>query len=164
MILDIGCGQQRRATNHIHECLGMDKYAGPGVDVVHDIETFPWPFKDETFDRLVAWHVFEHLKPWLMIDLMNECWRVLQAGKDFDIGMPCPGTASFYQDPAHIRTWNEATPYYFDPSSRSYLNYTPKPWQVVSIRRYPKKVPPGVPSPLIPNEAFHFILRKRAYV
>lgn len=163
MILDIGCGSHRRASSHIKKCIGMDTRKGPGVDVVHDIETFPWPFEADTFERLIAWHVFEHLKPWLMIDVMNECWRILQEDKEFDIGMPCPGTSAFYQDPTHVRTWNEATPLYFDPAHKAYLNYKPQPWTLVSIRRYLKPLPVGVPLG-IPNEAFHFVLRKRAHV
>lgn len=123
--LDIGCGPNKHPG-----AVGMDRRKLDGVDVVHDIEEFPWPFPDETFDKVLASHVIEHLKPWLMIDLMNEIWRVTKVGGQLLVAMPYAGSPGFYQDPTHIKTWNENTPLYFDPAHGLYGIYEPKPWQI----------------------------------
>ena len=44
----------------------------PEISVVHDLNDIPWPFDNESFDRIEAWSVFEHLKPDL-VDVMAEC-------------------------------------------------------------------------------------------
>ena len=154
--LDIGCGAAKRT-----DAIGMDKRKLDGVDVVHDIEVLPWPFDNEQFDHLVAWHVFEHLKPWLMIEIMDECWRVLLVGGTLRIGMPSPESYGFYQDPGHVRVWCEATPRYFDPDYPQYQHYTPKPWKIELNTWYPKGLPKDIQRPMF-NGGSLFILRKRA--
>ena len=39
--LDIGCG-----ANKAPGFVGMDMRALPGVDIVHDVEQYPWPLPD----------------------------------------------------------------------------------------------------------------------
>lgn len=125
LMLDIGCGN-----NKMPDHIGMDRRKLPGVDVVHDAEVLPWPFADETFNRITLSHVMEHLKPWLVIDIMNEMWRVMKPGGLLMLAMPYPGSFGFYQDPSHIKSWNEATATYFDPDHPLYAIYEPKPWKI----------------------------------
>ena len=112
--LDVGCGSNKQPG-----CLGMDKRRVNGVDVVHDAEVLPWPFKPSTFNRIIMSHVMEHMKPWLVLDIMNEMWRVLKSKGELMISMPYAGSFGFFQDPTHTKSWNEATPLYFDPDKRS---------------------------------------------
>lgn len=56
--LDIGCGQNKNK-----DFIGMDYVDYPGVDIVHDVEVFPWPIPDNTFQLAVSSHVLEHLNP-----------------------------------------------------------------------------------------------------
>lgn len=127
--LDVGCGVTK-----IENCIGMDKQKLPGVDVVHDAEVFPWPFKDNQFDRIYMAHLMEHLKPWLAVDLMNEMWRVMKVNGVLAMAMPYPGSVGHWQDPTHIRPWSEHTPKYFDPDfSELYNFYTPKPWKIDGV-------------------------------
>lgn len=58
--LDIGCG-----ANKNEGFVGMDVRAEKGVDVVHDLQLFPWPFPDACASLAVASHVVEHLNPML---------------------------------------------------------------------------------------------------
>ena len=123
--LDVGCGPNKQAG-----AVGMDRRKLEGVDVVHDIEDLPWPFADESFDKILCSHILEHLKPWLMVDLMDEMWRVLKPKGLVMIAMPYAGSFGFYQDPTHVKAWNEATAQYFDPNYPLYKVYEPKPWSI----------------------------------
>ena len=56
--LDIGCG-----ANKNEGFVGMDVRELPGVDIVHNIEQFPYPLPDECCSMVVASHVLEHINP-----------------------------------------------------------------------------------------------------
>lgn len=125
LYLDAGCGGNKQ-----RGCIGMDKRKLPGVDVVHDIEELPWPFPSNTFDRIIMSHVMEHIKPWIVMDLMNDIWRVMKPEGQIFLVMPYAGSFGHYMDPTHIKPWNEATPQYFDPEFDLYRIYNPKPWKI----------------------------------
>jgi hypothetical protein len=56
--LDIGCGQNKQPG-----FVGIDYTAYPGVDIVWNVEQFPWPLKDESVLAAVSSHLVEHLNP-----------------------------------------------------------------------------------------------------
>lgn len=123
--LDVGCGDAKQ-----NGCIGMDRRKREGVDVVHDAETLPWPFADETFNRIVMSHIMEHLNPKYHVDIVDEMWRVLKPNGILMMAMPYPGSHGFWQDPTHLKSWNETTPRYFDPDCELYSIYKPKPWKI----------------------------------
>lgn len=150
--LDIGC-----STKKLPGYVGMDIRANIGVDVVHDIENSPWPFDSESFDYLNASHVLEHLKPWKLMDIMNEAWRVTSIGGLFSIATPFGPAYAF--DPTHCILFQESSFYYFDRRYPSlYSIYSPHPWEIVScardtstceMRTILKKQPGGVNNPRV---------------
>ena len=123
--LDIGCGENRQ-----EGFIGMDQRDLPTVDILQDIEKFPWPLGDCSCEILVASHIVEHIKPWLSVAFMNECWRVLEPGGRLCVATPYPGSRGYWQDPTHCNGWNEATWTYFDPAFPLYGIYKPKPWTI----------------------------------
>src|SRR3990167_451721 len=54
--LDIGCGENKNVG-----FVGMDIRPGVGVDIVQNLEKFPWPLPDECVSIAVASHVVEHI-------------------------------------------------------------------------------------------------------
>ena len=42
--------------------LNLDFIKAESVDVVRDIEQYPWPFQDNTFEEVYASHLLEHLQ------------------------------------------------------------------------------------------------------
>lgn len=56
--LDIGCGAAKQP-----DFIGMDYRQLPGVDIVHDVELFPWPLPDNSINIAMASHLVEHLNP-----------------------------------------------------------------------------------------------------
>ena len=126
IMLDIGCGANKQKN-----FTGMDKRELPGVDIVHDLEVFPYPLEDESCLTIVGSHIVEHIKPWLMIDFMNELWRILIPEGQVALSMPYGVSYGYVQDPTHCNPCNEATWTYFDPDYPLYGIYEPKPWKIM---------------------------------
>lgn len=126
ILLDIGAGKSRRPG-----FVTLDKRPLDGIDLVHDLETFPYPLDDESCLTIVASHIVEHIKPWLMLDFMDELWRLLKVDGGLAISMPYGVSRGFQQDPTHCNICNEATWQYFDPRFDLYKVYEPKPWEIL---------------------------------
>ncbi len=123
--LDIGCGENKQKG-----FIGLDARQLKGVDIVHDLETFPYPLPNGCCTMIVGSHIIEHIKPWHSISLMNELWRISKVGGQLALSTPYPGSRGFWQDPTHCNGWNEATFQYFDPRYPLYTIYKPKPWHI----------------------------------
>lgn len=55
--------------------IGVDRQGGPGVDIVHDAESFTW---SEKFDVVVVCEVFEHTPIWR--DIITNSYNLLYHG------------------------------------------------------------------------------------
>ena len=131
--VDIGCGKAKQGK----DWFGIDYRKLPGVDLVQDLEQFPWKIPSESFDTAVASHVVEHIQPThgIFIKFMNSAWRILKPGGEFIIGAPYATSTGMFRDPTHINFINEETWSYFDPEDRLYQNglynvYSPLPWRI----------------------------------
>ena len=131
--LDIGCGDNKQGPDWV----GIDYRKLDGVDIVHDLETFPWPIPDNSVQVAVTSHVVEHINPakGIFIDFMNEVWRILKPDGEFAIATPYAGSHGYFQDPSHVNPCNETTWKYFDPldeptGGQLYHIYEPAPWKI----------------------------------
>jgi len=131
--LDIACGANKQGPDWV----GIDIQKLPGVDIVHDIETYPWPLPNECVLVSVASHIVEHINPakFGFINFMNEIWRITKPGGQLAIATPYAGSLGYYQDPTHVNPCNEVTWSYFDPEDERtkgelYKIYQPKPWRI----------------------------------
>jgi len=131
--LDIACGSHKQGPDWV----GIDIQARPGVDIVHDIEVYPWPLPDNCVDIAVGSHIAEHIDPthFGFINWMNEIWRVLKYEGALMLSLPYAGSPGYWQDPTHVNPCNENTWIYFDPLHPSgfYSFYQPKPWKLTNI-------------------------------
>lgn len=130
MKLDLGCGPFVK-----DGYVGIDCRALPCVEIVHDLETFPYPIADGACETIRAHHILEHIKPWFTIDVMNELWRIMAPGGRLDVSVPYAGSSNYWQDPTHCNGFIELTWWYFDPGVKDsglYSIYEPKPWKIVS--------------------------------
>lgn len=125
IMLDVGCGLNKQPG-----FVGMDKRAVDGVQIVHDVCDFPWPLEDESCAVILMSHLIEHIPGNFHIELMDECWRVLEDNGLLIISTPYPNSHGWHQDPTHVATWNESTPHYFVPGNVLYDVYQPKPWKI----------------------------------
>ena len=125
IMLDIGCGANKQ-----EGFVGMDARKLDGVDIVHNLEDFPWPLDDDSCLTITGSHIVEHIKPWEMLAFMNEIWRVMKVGGQLAFSLPYGWSYGYIQDPTHCNPCNEATWQYFDPDYPLWKIYFPKPWHI----------------------------------
>ena len=106
--LDLGCGSSKR-----EGFLGVDKARLEGVDIVYDLEVFPWPFvvENSVFEIFCS-HYVEHTKD--LIGFMKECYRILMPQCTVTIVAPYCASIRAFQDPTHVRMITENTFNYFN--------------------------------------------------
>ena len=131
--VDIGCGANKQAK----DWFGIDYRKLPGVDLVQDLEVFPWKVPSESFNTAVCSHVIEHINPshGIFISFMNECWRILKPEGEMIIGVPYATSSGMLRDPTHCNFVNEETWSYFDPQDQLYQGglyhiYATLPWRI----------------------------------
>lgn len=88
--------------------INVDMQRLPGVDVVHNLEKFPWPFPDNSVDLIIASQLVEHIEPHggIFIKFMDEAWRILKNKGQFMIATPYAGSIGYFQDPTHCLLWD----------------------------------------------------------
>ena len=79
----------------------MDLHDLPGVDVVHDLTKFPWPFKPESVEEVVSSHFLEHVPGRLRVGFFDELYRVMVSGKTATFVVPYWSSMRSVQDPTH---------------------------------------------------------------
>ncbi len=89
-----------------------------GVDIVCDLDQFPWPFDDQVAERIEAFDVYEHVNE--ALGFMRECWRVLRPGGVLHIHTAFWKNPNSYRDPDHKRFLTEESFDYWVPGT--YLN------------------------------------------
>lgn len=94
--LDLGCGNNKR-----DGFKGVDFVKTDAADYVHDLFTFPWPFKDSSVEELHAAHFFEHVPHLLRGKFMDEAYRILVPGGKFTIICPYYTSVRATQDFTH---------------------------------------------------------------
>jgi len=99
-ILDIGCGNNKYNNNSDH-VIGMDKVDLPNVDVIHDMEQFPYPFNDCSFEKVIMHHSLEHVSKEnnTNIKIIEEIHRILKTNGLLIVEVPIGQW--FLYDPTH---------------------------------------------------------------
>lgn len=107
--LHLGCGTVIKKGWVNHDIMQL-----PGVDVVHDLGAFPWPFEDRQFDEVYMKDVLEHLPE--IIKTMEELYRITKPGAKIYITVPYWNSVIAYADPTHVKFFTEFSFDFFDPT------------------------------------------------
>jgi len=83
--LNIGCG-----TDIKEKFTNLDSCKLAGVDIIHNLNHFPYPLKNNEFDFIQAYHILEHLED--IPRTLRELWRISK--KDGNIHIKVPHYAS----------------------------------------------------------------------
>lgn len=96
--LNLGCG-----LDYHDDAVNVDIDSSIKTDMVVDLEERPWPWPDENFDEIRAFHVFEHLSD--TEATLRECARILKTGGQLITVWPMGINAVADPDHEHIWTW-----------------------------------------------------------
>ena len=133
--LELGCGNKKHWR---HDCnLRLDKIDF-GQDIVWDLLN-GIPLPDNFCSYIYTSHTFEHLPQDRIVDVMNECWRVLMPEGELWVVVPHMDQPRAYI-PVHITRFNtlsfdfftkEANPDYENISDGSAM--TVKMWNKIEL-------------------------------
>lgn len=93
----------------------MDVVKIPGVDVVHDIQELPLPFKNEEFEEILCNDVFEHLTDY--IPVLKDLYRILKGGGKLTVRVPHFTSRNNFVDPTHKKLFSSYTFDFFAANS-----------------------------------------------
>lgn len=124
--LDIACGQNKQTG-----FVGIDIAPCEGVDIVHDLWTYPWPIESESVAAAHCSHYIEHI-PMEYVNhngiykdalfaFFDEVYRILVPDGSITIVSPYWTSVRCWQDPTHRRAITENT-----------LLYMWKEWRVTN--------------------------------
>ena len=105
--LNLGCGKDIRKGY-----INIDFIKYPGIDVTHNLNEYPWPFHDNTFDEIYASHILEHLED--LKKTMQEMKRICKNYATIEIRVPHFSCGVSYRDPTHKRVFSYFTFDYFE--------------------------------------------------
>lgn len=126
--LDLGCGNNKVTPEAISQVMniavtqviGVDFVEGEGIDKVHDLTKFPYPFKDESVDAIHTSHFLEHLDGFERARFMDECYRILKPGGKMRFVHPYYKSVRAIQDYTHkFPPISENSYLYFDRNWRA---------------------------------------------
>ena len=112
-VLDLGCG-----LNKVPNSVGVDQVKLEGVDLVHDLNVFPYPFKDRTMKEIYLNDVLEHLNE--PIKVLKECYRILEDNGRLYIRVVYWNHRYSYSDPQHKHAFSEIIWSFFTGKRRDY--------------------------------------------
>ncbi len=93
-ILDIGCGSSKTPG-----AVGLDISADTDADIVHDLDVFPYPIEDSSFDQILLQDVIEHVRE--PIRVFEELHRLARPGARIQLRTPHFSSVLAYGDPTH---------------------------------------------------------------
>lgn len=101
-VLHLGCGQKKYPG-----ALGIDRTAGPQVDLEHDLDDHPWPLPSDQFAKVYLIDVLEHLED--PVGALEEVHRVCRDGAEVVIIGPSAGSHHLWGDLTHRRAFTSRT-------------------------------------------------------
>lgn len=116
-ILDVGCG-----INKYPGSLGIDRNLRSNADLIADLDHFPYPLRDDSFDELRAIHVIEHVGD--VMKTMEEFHRLVRRGGTVVIATPHYTDFSSFCDPTHRWHLNSFSFRYFGEDNAGYGYYS----------------------------------------
>jgi len=109
--LNLGCGFKK-----LDDHWNVDVEAKCNPDEVVDLESFPWPWPDNYFEKISADNILEHLgqNPKVFTQIIKEMYRVSADGAEWMICVPHHRCDLFFDDYTHVRVITPKTLKMFD--------------------------------------------------
>jgi 2-polyprenyl-3-methyl-5-hydroxy-6-metoxy-1,4-benzoquinol methylase len=105
-VLDLGCGRAKTPG-----ALGIDSNPNSDADVIHDLDMFPYPLIDNSFDQVICNGIVEHLDD--IKGVMEELHRICRPGATIMITTPYFTSVDAFTDPTHKHYFSSRSFDYF---------------------------------------------------
>lgn len=123
-VLDAGCGSRK-----LPGAIGLDVSADTAADVVHDLNVFPYPLDDGSFDHILMQDVIEHVEH--PIRVVEEMHRLLRPGGRLQLRTPHFSSSLAYGDPSHTHYFSAAAIRTF--AEPGFAHYTSARFNIVHV-------------------------------
>ncbi len=124
IVVNLGCGKVR-----IPNSIGVDRVKIENyVDIVHDLDTIPYPFKNDSIDEIHMYHVLEHLNE--PIKKIEEIHRILKKGGKLYLRVPHFSSMGAFTDITHIRPFGYSSFDCFEKDNYQHF-YTDKEFKIL---------------------------------
>lgn len=121
--LNLGCGQFK-----LPEATNVDWDEAVQPDICHNLNQTPYPFDDNSFDRITMHHCLEHLET--PFSIMRELHRIASPEALIDIRVPHFSRGFTHAE--HRHGFDVTFPLYFDPTFKG--GYTGCHFQLAGLK------------------------------
>lgn len=127
--LDLGCGRAKTPG-----AIGLDRNRDSDADVLYDVDQVPYPFRENTFDRVICNGIIEHVDD--VVRVMEELHRICRAGAVIAVTTPYFTSVDAFTDPTHRHYFSSRSFDYFTGEFPEYAFYSKARFrkQTVDIR------------------------------
>lgn len=142
-VLDLGCGGKK-----FPGAVGIDFMPAPGVDVIWDLNCYPWPFADNTFDRVISRHSIMHLAS--VVQAMEELQRILRPGGTLELITPHFSSDNAFTDVTSRWFFGSRSMDYFCTNGKLRYRYGNAAFELLEMRisfLHAAVFPPDRPAP-----------------
>ena len=154
MKIYFGCGKHK-----VEGFIGVDKLVLPSVDIVHDMNIFPYPFSDNSVDEVLLFNIIEHLPD--TVRVMEEIWRICKNAGIIKISVPYYNSPGAFQDPTHLTFFTEHTFDYFTQDGKTSLShynyYSRARFHIISVVPFQRQILNFLPKRIQWFLAHHFV-------
>jgi SAM-dependent methyltransferase len=109
--LDLACGERKEPG-----FVGVDQMLYPGVDLVWNLDHYPYPLPDKSVDEVRCFHFIEHVEN--LVAFMEELYRIMKPGATGVLAAPFWSHVNTWRDPTHRRGIAEQTLMFFNRDYR----------------------------------------------
>jgi SAM-dependent methyltransferase len=133
-ILELGCGFSKAPG-----AFGVDMLRGSNADLIHDLNVFPYPLDDSSWDLIICRDVLEHVDDF--IRTMEEIWRIGAPGAVVEVRAPFMSSVNYYSDPTHRRAFTSRSfDYFLEGRPASRLRYSKVRFELMSCEYDPDEM------------------------
>ena len=122
--LNLGCGSDIKK-----DYTNLDYVKLPGVNVVHDIEKIPYPFKENTFDEIYCKDILEHVSD--VPKVIKELHRILKKDGKIIIQVPHFTSCDNFGDITHKNMFSSCS---FDSFLKKHLRAYYHSFHFISLK------------------------------
>ena len=124
MKLNLGSG-----LNSEEGYINVDKLDLPTVDIVQDLEAYPFPFEDNSVDEVLCRHFICHLND--LTSFLEEIHRILKPKGKLRIYAPHFSSDNFKTDPTHKTSVGHRSMNYYSDMKHWKLKYSKRSYKIL---------------------------------